>query len=423
MMTTNPSSFKNARIITRAEHSVSRKDIDPHALKVLYRLNSHGYAAYLVGGCVRDLLLNHHPKDFDIATNASPEQIKEVFKNCRLIGRRFRLAHVYFGSHIVEVATFRGHHITEKTDEGHAHDNGLILRDNVYGTIEEDAARRDFTINALYYNVQDFSLIDFTGGADDLEKKRLRIIGDPETRYREDPVRMLRAVRFVAKLDMKMMTKTAQPIRELGELLYQISPARLFDEVIKLFHTKHAAAVYPALCKYDLFRILFPETFRLIKSKAGKKIHRMLEIAFHETDQRLLNDKSVSCAFLFAFLLWHVTEESYLLFSQKNTPSLSMQQASQKVLRDQQKITALPRRFVNDIIEIWQLQWRFFRRQPRFVWRTLSSHRFRAAFDLLALRAKIEPQLQELVDWWEKFQKVNSHEQEKMLADIQAKKS
>src|SRR5690554_1168508 len=250
------------KIIPRDKHPISRKDISEHALKVLYRLHNSGYQAFLVGGCVRDLILGLHPKDFDVATNATPEQIRKLFRNCRLVGRRFRLAHVVFGREIIEVATFRGHHDTsddESTDKvGQQDAEGMLVRDNVYGSIEEDAQRRDFTANALYYNIADFSIIDFADGVKDIEAGVLRMIGDAATRYREDPVRMLRAVRFATKLNMRLDESVAQPIRELAPLLQNIPPARLFEEVLKLFTAGKALANFEMMVEYHLFQPLFP---------------------------------------------------------------------------------------------------------------------------------------------------------------------
>ncbi|HET7924163.1 MAG TPA: polynucleotide adenylyltransferase PcnB, partial [Rhodanobacteraceae bacterium] len=228
-------------IVPRSEHNISRANISPNALKVLYRLKSAGFEAFLVGGGVRDLLLDRHPKDFDVVTNADPDQIQELFRNCRLIGRRFRLAHVRFGRDIVEVATFRAANVVDPEDDDRAHsDSGRILRDNVYGTIDEDVWRRDFTVNALYYNITDFSISDYVNGVDDVRSRTLRLIGDPEKRYREDPVRMLRAVRFAAKLDFTLAPETAAPIASLGHLIKDVPPARLFDELLKLFQSGHA---------------------------------------------------------------------------------------------------------------------------------------------------------------------------------------
>src|SRR6185503_8962553 len=248
-------------IVPRSEHNISRANISPNALKVLYRLKSAGFEAFLVGGGVRDLLLDRHPKDFDVVTNADPDQIQNLFRNCRLIGRRFRLAHVRFGRDIVEVATFRAANVVDPDDDDRAHsDSGRILRDNVYGTIDEDVWRRDFTVNALYYNITDFSIWDYVNGVGDVRARTLRLIGDPEKRYREDPVRMLRAVRFAAKLDFTLAPETEAPIASLGGLLKDVPPARLFDELLKLFQSGHAVQSFELLLRYDLLRYLFRDT-------------------------------------------------------------------------------------------------------------------------------------------------------------------
>ena len=245
-------------IITRQEHNISRKQISDNALKVLYRLHGAGFEAYLVGGGVRDLLLAQQPKDFDIATNATPEQIRQLFKNCRLIGRRFRLAHIMFGRDIIEVATFRGHHQEPSKNVSQQSKEGMLLRDNVYGTIDEDAERRDFTVNAMYYNIGDYSIHDYAGGIEDLEDKLIRLIGDPETRYREDPVRMLRAIRFAVKLDFDIEEDTAAPIEELATLLQEIPAARLYEESLKMLQSGHGLETYHLMREYNLFQQLFP---------------------------------------------------------------------------------------------------------------------------------------------------------------------
>ncbi|HEB98384.1 MAG TPA: polynucleotide adenylyltransferase PcnB, partial [Thiotrichales bacterium] len=247
-------------IIPRAEHGISRSNISPNALKVLYRLRSAGYRACLVGGGVRDLLLGREPKDFDVATDARPEEVRKLFRNCRLVGRRFRLAHVVFGREVIEVATFRGRHDAAEEGETATSEEGRILRDNVYGTIEEDAWRRDFTVNALYYDIEDFSVRDYVGGMEDLRAGVLRLIGDPEARYREDPVRMLRAVRFAVKLGFRIEPATEAPIESLAHLLFEIPPARLFEEVLKLFQGGMALETFEMLRHYDLFGKLFPLT-------------------------------------------------------------------------------------------------------------------------------------------------------------------
>src|SRR5690554_3222090 len=242
------------RVIPRDQHKVSRRDISQAALRIMKRLDEAGFSAFLVGGGVRDLLLGGHPKDFDVATDAKPEEIKRLFRGARIIGRRFQIVHVRIGREIIEVTTFRGHH-----DEARSAD-GMLLRDNVYGTIETDAVRRDFTVNALYYNAQDFAVYDYTGGLEDLKRRQLRIIGDPVTRYKEDPVRMLRAVRFAAKLGFSIEPKTADPIFELGHLLRNIPAARLFEEVLKLFLGGSATATFTLMREYQLLTYLFPGT-------------------------------------------------------------------------------------------------------------------------------------------------------------------
>jgi len=253
-------------VYTRSEHNISRSQMSENAVKVLYRLKKSGYEAYLVGGCVRDLLLGHEPKDFDVATDASPEQVRKVFRNCRLIGRRFRLAHVHFGREIIEVATFRSSDSND-SQEQKVHEDGRLLRDNVFGSIEDDVWRRDFTVNALYYNIRDFSIIDYTGGMDDHSAGVLKLIGDPATRYREDPVRMLRAVRFAVKLGFSIEPSTEQPIFELAHLLKGIPAARLYDEALKMFLSGKGVQTFEMLRHYSLFEALFPQADDCLNSE------------------------------------------------------------------------------------------------------------------------------------------------------------
>lgn len=290
-------------IIPREQHVISRKNISKAALRVLYRLNEAGYAAYLVGGAVRDLLLGGHPKDFDVATSATPEEVKKLFRNCRLIGRRFRLAHVVFGPEIIEVATFRGTG-EEDGSEGDRHIvDGRIVRDNVWGTIEEDAVRRDFRVNALYYDISDFSVRDYVGGMQDVENKVLHLIGDPATRYREDPVRMLRAARLAAKLEFRIDPKASAPFEELGPLLAEAAPARLFDESLKLFLAGHGLKSFRMLEKCGLLKFMFPATARALK-RGDEALRSLIEQGLANTDARIAEGKSVTPAFLFAVLLW-----------------------------------------------------------------------------------------------------------------------
>src|SRR5690606_31142284 len=252
------------RVIPRDQHSISRKDISANALRVLYRLREGGHEGYLVGGAVRDLLVGGHPKDFDVATSATPEEVKQLFRNCRLIGRRFRLAHVVFGREIIEVATFRAN-VDDGSGDRETHEGGRLLRDNVYGTVEDDAVRRDFTANALYYTIDDFSVRDYVGGFADVQHRLLRLIGAPEARYREDPVRMLRAARLAAKLDFSIEPATAAPLRALAPLLSEAAPARLFEECLKMFLSGHGVASFESLERHGLLQALLPEAATAMK--------------------------------------------------------------------------------------------------------------------------------------------------------------
>jgi poly(A) polymerase len=386
-------------ITPRAEHSISRRNISNGALRVLYRLNEAGYQAFLVGGAVRDLLLGGHPKDFDIATNATPEEVRGLFRNCRLIGRRFRLAHVVFGREIVEVATFRG---TSDDGSGDRHlVDGRIVRDNVYGTIEEDALRRDFTVNALYYDIADFSVRDYVGGMADLQQHCLRLIGDPESRYREDPVRMLRAARLAAKLDFTIAPETAEPFARLGSLLSDAPPARLFDESLKLFLSGYGLASFHALQTHGLLEHVFPSTARSLKSEHADRFRVLLERTLASTDERVRADKPVTPAFLFAALLWEpVRAEAEAMIAEGSDAGVAWASASARIMSEQAQRVAIPRRFSGAIEEIWVLQPRFDQRVKKRAFRLLAHPRFRAAYDFLLLRSSESPALTELAEWW-----------------------
>ncbi|MDQ7075512.1 MAG: polynucleotide adenylyltransferase PcnB [Gammaproteobacteria bacterium] len=287
-----------ATIIPRSEHGVSRNNISKNALKVLYRLNDAGFRACLVGGGVRDLLLGLKPKDFDIATSASPEEVRALFRNCRLIGRRFRLAHVLYGREVIEVATFRASH--RDGEDGRTDAGGRIMRDNVFGDIAEDALRRDFSVNALYYDIKDYSIHDYAGGMADVSARLLRLIGDPVTRYKEDPVRMLRAVRFAAKLDFEIAPEASDPIADLASELGEIPPARLFEEVLKLFHSGHAVKSLELLHDYYLLDYLFPHAAKKLGDD-DESTWDLLERGLNNTDQRIRAGKSVTPAFYMPF--------------------------------------------------------------------------------------------------------------------------
>ena len=403
------------RIIPRAEHSISRKSISAGALRVLYRLHEAGFQASLVGGAVRDLLLGGHPKDFDVATNATPEEVRGLFRNCRLIGRRFRLAHVVFGREIVEVATFRG-----SSDDGsgdrHLVD-GRLVRDNVYGSIEEDAVRRDFTVNALYYDIADFSVRDSVGGMRDLEHRVLRLIGDPEQRYREDPVRMLRAARLAAKLDFDIAATTAAPFATLGSLLSEAPPARLFDESLKLFLSGYGLASFRALERYGLLQHVFPGTARVMADGNAAYFRDMIERTLANTDARVREDKSVTPAFLFAAMLWEPVRAAALTMISEGVESIvAWPHAAERVLREQAQRVAIPRRFTIAIEEIWMLQARFTQRTKKRAMKLLEHPRFRAAYDFLVLRAEESTELAELAAWWTQAQQIEHGELAEQLA-------
>jgi poly(A) polymerase len=392
------------RIVPREAHGISRKDISPNALKVLYKLREAGFAGYLVGGAVRDLLIGGHPKDFDVATNATPEQVKALFRNCRLIGRRFRLAHVIFGREIIEVATFRSN-ADDGSGDRETHDEGRLLRDNVYGTLEDDAIRRDFTANALYYTIEDFSVRDFVGGVEDVQARVLKLIGDPEARYREDPVRMLRAVRLSAKLDFSIDKSAADPIPQLATLLSGAAPARLFDECLKMFMTGHAEKSFLSLEKNGLLPALFPETAKALATNRSGALRTMVIQALRNTDERIRADKPVTPAFLFAALLWPAyCRELAVLQKQGVDASVAQQRAADRVTLHQAERIALPRRFSLPMQEIWLLQPRFGQRLRKRVFRLLAHPRFRAAFDFLELRLSGAPEVAEDVAFWREAQ-------------------
>lgn len=408
------------RIYARPDHSISRKFVSDSALKVLYRLDKAGFQAFLVGGSVRDLLLGREPKDFDIATNALPEQVRELFRNCRLIGRRFRLAHVQFGREIIEVATFRAQH--DGDAEGAAMtDEGRILRDNVYGTLEDDVWRRDFTVNALYYNIADFSIVDYVGGVEDLRAGRLRLIGDPDKRYREDPVRMLRAVRFATKLGFLLDEATLEAIPRLRHLLEDIAPARLFDEMLKMFQGGVGHQTFEALRHHGLFHCLFPLTDRHLDGAEGEFAQRLIAAALRSTDLRVAEDKPITPAFLLAALLWHVVEEeAEKLIANGVGAHDALALAADTVISKQIARIAMPRRFSNVTREIWALQSRLEKPTPKRVQRALEHPRFRAAYDFLVLRAEAGDPVQEDASFWTEFLAAEGEDREAMLSDLRS---
>jgi poly(A) polymerase len=417
-------------IIPREEHIITRAQISENALKVLNRLKDAGYASLLVGGCVRDLMLGREPKDFDVVTDARPEHIRKLFHNARVIGRRFRLVHVRFGRDIIEVATFRAipRDISEEplSTEEDAEEEDIeqdsspgVLDHNVFGSQEEDAVRRDFTVNALYYDIHDFSVIDYASGVADLKAGILRVIGDPDTRYREDPVRMLRAVRFAAKLGFKLEEKTAAPIRDLAPLLASVPPARMFEEVLKLFHGGYALETYEQLRHYGLFQYLFPLTEKSLEHEEGGFPVTLVPRALANTDARVNDDKPVTPAFLFAAMLWEPVREQmgeHILRGMNGHDA--MFRATEQVMREQLRHITIPKRFSVPMREIWDMQGRFERRAGQQAFRMMENRRFRAAYDFLLLRAEIGEASQALADWWTRFQAVDENVRRAMVAEV-----
>ncbi len=434
-------------IIPKREHGISRKEIDKSALDVLYSLKRGGYEAYLVGGAIRDLLLGMMPKDFDIVTDAKPEEVKKVFKSrCRLIGRRFRLAHVRFGRDIIEVATFRGQAdaAPKKADgfklpfgrrgknrslEGREVDeHGRLIRDNVYGTIDEDVWRRDFTINALYYNIHNFSIVDYVGGVADIQDRLICLIGEPEQRYREDPVRMIRAVRFASKLDFEIEEETRAPISKLAHLLQDVSHARMFEEVLKLFHSGVAVEIYHQLQEYGLFQYLFPLTAALIEAeKSGEASDAVTEKivleALKSTDARIKEGKPVNPAFLFTAMLYQpMLMRQALLQEEGLAPQDAFYAAANEVLDKQNFATAIPKRFQVQIKEIWNLQHRLHNRRGERAHRLREHPRFRAAYDFLGIRvAAGDESVKALFDWWTHYQTLEPLDQVAFANEVTTK--
>jgi len=456
------------RVITRSEHTVSRSHISQNALRVLYKLRDAGFKAFLVGGCVRDLLLGLEPKDFDVATDALPEQVKRLFRNCRLVGRRFRLAHVFFGREIIEVATFRAASAPSQNEEplpdadpedGEApeldetdlevaaaepaldeqdddrdagrrgpiddhsqrafDETGRILRDNVYGTIDADVWRRDFTCNSLYYNIADFSIWDYVGGAEDIAARTLKLIGDPETRFREDPVRMLRAARFEAKLNFTIDPRTAEPISRLSDLLGGVPPARLFDETLKLFLTGHGARSFEVLQQRGLLASLLPSIDSYITAHPGSLVEQLLIKGLKNTDERVLADKPVTPTFLFALLLYGPIAGIIESTPPQRWHELSsILDACDKAAREAQTHVAIPKRFTLGVREMFALQPRLEHPRGRRALRVLEHPRFRAAYDLLLLRSEFGLAPREIAEWWTRIQEVSSEERAEMADSL-----
>ena len=408
-------------IIPPSRHAISRDSISTNALKVLDRLHQSGFASYLVGGGVRDALLSHNPKDFDIATDASPEEVRSLFRNSRIIGRRFRLVHVVFGRDIIEVATFRADH--SQGSGGETGKDGRILRDNVFGSIEEDARRRDFSVNALYYNIDDNTVVDFVDGMEDLQLGVFRLIGDPVQRCEEDPVRVLRAARLSAKLDFSLDPATLSAMQSTAPMLSSMPPARLFEEALKMFQGGYAVKSFEKLLALDLFKYLFPATaLRLQQTQTDQddsaSEQAMITSALMNTDSRVQNGLPVTPAYLLAFLLWRgIYTYAQQRLAEGASPSDALWHAGEELLPVQQRITAIPRRFSAPMREIWSFQPKLEQYSGNRALGLMESRRFRAAYDFLCLRAQFDERLSECAGWWTEVQELNSQEQEEFVSD------
>ena len=391
-------------IIGAAKHGIRREDISSGSRRTVETLQQHGYKAYVVGGAVRDLLAGIHPKDYDVATNATPEQVRHCFRRSRIIGRRFQIVHVLMGAETIEVTTFRGHHGEQTQHTGskaHTDAHGRLLRDNVFGSEKDDAARRDFTVNALYFDPTSETIIDYHHGVADLKQKTLRIIGDPKTRYREDPVRMLRAVRLAAKLGLTIDPEARRPIREMAELIENIPPSRLFDEMLKLLTSGYAVKCIQQLRTEGLHHGLLPLLDVILEQPLGE---RFVMLALENTDRRVREGKPTSPSFLFATLLWHeVLSKWEAIKASGERPMPALFLAMDEVLDVQGEKLAITRRIAGDIKDIWALQPRFEQRSGKRPYGVLEQPRFKAGYDFLLLRAESGEVDDELGSWWTKF--------------------
>jgi poly(A) polymerase len=408
-------------LIKRSEHSMRLSDLTPNTQKVLRTLVEHDYKAYAVGGCVRDRLVGITPKDFDVVTNATPEQIKACFRNCRLIGRRFRLAHITFGREIIEVATFRGHH-SDDSKEANAKQSadGQLVRDNIFGNIEEDAARRDFTFNAMYFDASDESILDFADGMQAIANRRIEMIGDVQTRFKEDPVRMIRAVRFAVKLGMEIPVQMQEDIKSHAHLLANIPPARMFEEVSKLLLSGKGLETLRWLQTLKVFKVLFPALDGMLNDPKGKE-QQLIELMLRNTDQRLAQQMRITPAFLYATVLWYPMEErsAQLSFDTQMTAHDAFNIASSEVIHRQVQRIMLPKRFSIPVREIWTLQGRLSKRFGKRPFQLLTHPRFRAAYDFLLLRGQVEGgELLELADWWTEFQDASQERKASMVSAL-----
>lgn len=418
--------FKKAPQVRRTHQQITSSSLSQNALKVIKQLHRSGYAAYLVGGGVRDVLVAQKPKDFDVVTDANPEQIRKVFPRSRIIGRRFRLVHVYFRGEVIEVSTFRASNQNLGKPSSLAvavsDRSRMLVNDNTYGTIEEDAWRRDFTINALFYNPMDDTLIDYTGGMTDIEQKQIRMIGDPKQRFHEDPIRLLRAIRLAAKLDFGIHPAIEACLPEFARLLYHVPAARILDETIKLFFKGHAYATYRKLVKYDYFAILFPHTVVALASLSQVDAHceNLFNLALKTTDYRFYHNMSLNPGFLFSIFLWPafqhqliVHEKKYALFASR------LRHAAGQVFAEQNEIFLLSKRIRQMIRSIWILQYHLLKPKKRRVLRILEHRYFRAAIDFLQLRVEAGEPYEQIANWWHNLRMADRETCQDIIAKLE----
>ncbi len=406
----NRNASNAAKTIPFKKHRINQSLISSAAIKTCEGLHKAGFDAYIVGGAVRDLLLDFKPKDFDIATNAEPEEVRKLFRRARIIGKRFRLVHVMWGREMIEVSTFRGHHNND--GDASVDDSGRILRDNIFGSIEDDAVRRDFTANALYYNPATQEVLDFHNGVTDVKARVLRMIGNPSTRYKEDPVRMLRAVRLSAKLGLKIDKATKQPIAEMADLLQDVPPSRLFDEMLKLFLSGHAIESINVLREQHLHHGLLPLLDVVLEQPLGEKF---VMLALKNTDDRIMQGKSSNPSFLFATLLWHEVLKAWQTHQQHAPLIPALYSAMNDVIELQAKKLAIHNRFVSGMKEIWAMQPRFEQRSGKRPFGLLTNPRYRAAYDFMLLRCESGEIPMEIGEWWTTFAHANSEQRTAML--------
>ncbi|MFC3337698.1 polynucleotide adenylyltransferase PcnB [Paracandidimonas soli] len=400
--------------LARDKHGIDKRKVSRHAIKVCEVLHQHGYAAYIVGGAVRDLIVGLAPKDFDVATNATPNQIRPLFRRARIIGKRFQLVHVVFGPEIIETSTFRAPASEEQDTDEH----GRILRDNLFGTHEQDAARRDFTLNALYYDPIEEIVIDYHNGVRDLQKRRVRMIGDPETRYREDPVRMLRALRFSCKLDAEIVPATREPIQRLAGLLQNVPDSRLFDEMLKLLTCGHGMTCLRELHAYGLDKTLMPWVQTIFSTPEDEAF---VTLALDRTDKRILTGKTISPSFLLAALLWKpVYRQWNAIVAKGEPPAPALVRAADEALERQSGKLGIQKRYVADMHDIWFMQPRFERANTRSIWRMLEQPRFRAAVDFLQLRAEAHEVDSVFAQWWMDLANAGDTERARLIEEREA---